>query len=168
MIQIREAGERDAQALAWVHVESWKSTYRGLVPDSYLDSLERSARADDFRDWFKEPGDRFLLAAFNPEGELAGFVSGGKERENHEPGTGELYAIYLLEEYQRQGIGRMLFSACSARLKKLGYRRMILYSMAGNSHRWFYASLGGTQETCVKRAQIGGKSFNLSKFFWAL
>jgi ribosomal protein S18 acetylase RimI-like enzyme len=168
MIQIREASERDAQALARVHVESWKSTYRGLIPDSYLDSLELSARANDFRKWFKEPGDRFLLAAFKPEGELAGFVSGGKEREDHETGTGELYAIYLLEEYQRQGIGRKLFSSCADRLKELGYRRMILYSMAENSHRWFYTSLGGTQETCVKRVRIGGKSFNLSKFFWPI
>lgn len=167
MIQIRKANARDAEALGRVHVESWKSTYRGLVPDDYLDSLEPSDRARNFRDWFKEPEDRFLLAALQEE-EVVGFASGGKERGDHEPGTGELYAIYLLPEVQRQGIGRQLFLACADRLGQMGFKRMVLYCLAENLHQGFYSSLSGTQETCVKQVAIGGKDFNLAKFFWPL
>jgi ribosomal protein S18 acetylase RimI-like enzyme len=168
MILIREGTEKDAEGLARVHVESWKSTYRGLVPDDYLGSLDPEARARDFRAWFQDPADRFLLAAANLGEQLVGFASGGKERGDHEPGTGELYAIYLLQEYQRQGIGQKLFSACADRLGRMGYKRLVLYCLAENLHQRFYSALGGTQETCVKQVQIGGRDFNQAKFFWTL
>ncbi len=36
---IRHARLGDEAGIANVHVKSWKSTYKGLVPDSFLDSL---------------------------------------------------------------------------------------------------------------------------------
>ena len=33
------AGPEDALALALVHVTSWRETYRGLLPDSFLDRM---------------------------------------------------------------------------------------------------------------------------------
>ena len=40
---IREATPEDARAIATVHVASWRTTYRGLLRDAYLDSLDLEA-----------------------------------------------------------------------------------------------------------------------------
>ncbi len=168
MILVREAGEGDAAGIAPVHVESWKSTYRGLVPDDYLNSLDISSRTQDFQNWLKGPPDRFLSVAENLEGEIVGFVSGGPVREKSGPEMGELYAIYFLSGYQRKGIGRKLFYAGADRLKHLGYRRMVLYSLAGNPHQAFYTALGGREEPAAKKIQIGGMTFRLALYSWVL
>ena len=36
---LRRANINDAAAIAKVHVDTWKSTYKGIVPDDYLSSL---------------------------------------------------------------------------------------------------------------------------------
>ena len=46
---IRSATPDDAERLASVHVEAWKSTYRGQVPDAYLDALSVQDRVDVWR-----------------------------------------------------------------------------------------------------------------------
>jgi hypothetical protein len=45
-VNVRRARLQDAAAIARVHVDAWRSTYRGIVPDEHLDgmSYERSKR----------------------------------------------------------------------------------------------------------------------------
>ena len=47
---IRPATVDDAAAVAHVHVSSWRSTYRGLMPDAVLDSLSVERRAEFWRE----------------------------------------------------------------------------------------------------------------------
>jgi GNAT superfamily N-acetyltransferase len=54
-----------------------------------------------------------------------------------------LYAIYLLESYQRRGIGKQLFDAIVARLRRDGMRSMLLWALEQNAARGFYEHLGG-------------------------
>jgi len=42
---IRSATASDAPAIGHVHVESWRSTYRGLMPDAVLVNLSAEQRA---------------------------------------------------------------------------------------------------------------------------
>ena len=46
---IRDATLDDALGIAQVHVTTWKSGYRGLVPDSRLESLSVPLRAERWR-----------------------------------------------------------------------------------------------------------------------
>ena len=43
---IREAAVNDATAIAQVQVESWRTTYAGIVPDAFLASLSVETRAE--------------------------------------------------------------------------------------------------------------------------
>ena len=36
---IREATASDASGIARVHVDAWRATYRGIVPDAHLDAM---------------------------------------------------------------------------------------------------------------------------------
>ncbi|WP_338030325.1 GNAT family N-acetyltransferase [Fervidibacillus albus] len=72
------------------------------------------------------------------------FVAGGKKRIDEYDGyDGELYAIYILHNYQKQGIGKALVNAFANDLSKKGFESMIVRVLEQNPARYFYESLGG-------------------------
>src|SRR5215471_9877076 len=101
MTAIRPARIEDASRIAYVQVESWKTTYAGVVPDAYLASLTIESRADSWRKQF-DGGTNVILVAEDKSG-LFGFVSGGALRDSIPGYDAELYAIYLLKQRQREG-----------------------------------------------------------------
>ncbi len=56
---------------------------------------------------------------------------------------GEVYALYLLQEYRRHGIGRQLMRAAAQRLQLAGFRSLLVWVLRENPARHFYARLGG-------------------------
>ena len=42
-LTLRRANAGDAPAIARVRVDSWRTTYRGLIPDAYLDAMQVEA-----------------------------------------------------------------------------------------------------------------------------
>ena len=81
---IRPARMEDAGAIAFVHVESWKSTYAGIVPDEYLASLSVKSRTVAWKELF-DAGTSLMFVAEDTTG-VFGFVSGGKLRDRSRSG----------------------------------------------------------------------------------
>lgn len=46
---IRGATVADAEGIAHIHVASWRSTYRGIMPDALLAGLSMERRAANWR-----------------------------------------------------------------------------------------------------------------------
>jgi ribosomal protein S18 acetylase RimI-like enzyme len=139
---IRSATIDDAPAIARVHVASWRSTYRTLLPRDFLDSLTELHYAERWRRFIGEGSSRVYV--LEVEGVMAGFASGGRERAGETGYTGELYAIYLLDEVQRRGHGRELVRGVVAGLRDLGLDDMIIWVLRDNQPaRLFYERLGG-------------------------
>ncbi len=70
---------------------------------------------------------------------------GGPERSGDPVYTGELYAIYLLEGWQRRGIGRRLTIEVVRQLTQQGLTSLLVWVLAENPSRRFYEALGGRQ-----------------------
>jgi len=141
---IREATAADAPAIARVHVESWRTTYRGIVPDDVLANLSVERRARGWAERLGKPGGpEFVYVAEDDTEAVVGFASGGPEREGDRRYTGELYAIYLLADQQGKGIGRQLARIVAERLATMGHDAMLVWVLAANPARHFYAALGG-------------------------
>ncbi len=139
---VRPAGTRDASAIARVHVASWRTTYRGLLPDEFLASLTESGYTDRWRRSIEEGSSRVYVA--EEGGSVVGFASGGRERAGELGYGGELYAIYVLDVAQRRGHGRELVRAVAGGLRELGYTDMIVWVLRDNAPaRAFYERLGG-------------------------
>lgn len=52
-MKIRKATEKDVTGIAYVHINSWQSTYKGILPNQYLTSLNLETRkklAKKFKD----------------------------------------------------------------------------------------------------------------------
>jgi ribosomal protein S18 acetylase RimI-like enzyme len=139
---VRPATPSDAPAIARVHVASWRSTYRGVLPDDFLESLSEDAYTERWRRLLEEGSSRVFVT--EQQGEIVGFASGGRERAGETGYSGELYAIYILDGFQRRGHGRELVRAVVDGLREMGLDDMIIWVLRDNeAARRFYERLGG-------------------------
>ena len=143
-MRIRRALPSDAPGIARVDVDSWRSTYVGLVPDDFLASYDYGER-ECARQSLLADESRITYVAENRRDGIVGFLSGGPARMDDMPYAGELYAIYLLEQYQRQGIGRRLVRELCAWLLSQDLTTMYVWVLDKNPSRRFYESLGGIE-----------------------
>lgn len=171
-IIIRAAVSSDAAAIAQVHVDSWQSTYAGTIDAAYLAALSVQRRQQM---WTEVLTSRKLrcheMVAVDIVGKVVGFVSGGPNRSNHasagheaEP-DGEIYALYLLAEFQKQGLGKKLFLTGLQRLQADGFYSCKVWVLKDNPATAFYERLGG-QMYEDKMVDIGGACYLEAGFRW--
>ncbi|MFC0006158.1 GNAT family N-acetyltransferase [Micromonospora siamensis] len=143
---VRTATERDAEALAVVHIRSWQEAYRGKVPQDYLDQLDPTQRRQGWRDWIREdrPPAGTLVLVHDTDG-VIGLVNVSPSRDpDTDPDlVGEIQALYLLPEHWGRGAGRLLMAAGVRRLANAGYRELVLWVLETNDRaRRFYEADG--------------------------
>ena len=142
MIMIRPATIDDAQAIARVHVSSWRSTYRDMLSEDFLASLSEVSYAERWKRVIAEGASKVYVA--EDAGEVVGFASGGRERAGETDYEGELYAIYMIDSAQRRGFGREFVRASVDGQRELGLADMIIWVLRDNQPaRAFYKRLGG-------------------------
>lgn len=171
-INIHPATKEDAEDLALIHVEGWRSSYDGLVPAEFLDGLDRAKYAANWAEWLGA-GTTEALIAHDPDGKAAGFVSFGKLR-TPIPGmspirplyAAEIYAVYILPAYWRAGLGRRLLGEAAVALREKKLKSLCLWVMEGNKRAVsFYKALGG-QRIGSKKVEIGGRTLTEIAFGW--
>jgi ribosomal protein S18 acetylase RimI-like enzyme len=136
---IREAIAADIPALADLHVRTWNATYPDVVKKPTYEIRERQ-----WREAFAvTDGSWFCFVVEGPGGELVGFAKGVSYDHADPPDfAGQLSKIYLLREYQRQGIGRRLMGLVARRFLSQGFASMLLFAEPQNPSCRFYEVLG--------------------------
>jgi GNAT superfamily N-acetyltransferase len=162
-IAIRAARLEDAGAIAHVHVESWRTTYAGIVSDAYLAGLDEILRERLWREWLI--GETLVFVA-EWDGRVVGFAHGGANREGVGDCDAELYAIYLLREAQKRGIGAGLLRAMANALLERNFKSMALWVLEKNRSRSFYEKSGAHIATS-KVIEIGGAKLMEVAYAWA-
>ena len=154
-ITIRAANREDAGPIARVHVDSWRTTYDGIVPAEYLAGLSYRDRETMWNEALTT--DQLaagIVVAETEGGDVVGFASWGPEREGDRTYCAELYAIYILQEHQNRGLGRNLLSTVAQSLLEAGFSSMLLWVLEDNRPACrFYESLGGER--------VGGKTVSI-------
>ena len=172
-VRIRLARLEDAPAIAAVHVRAWQTAYRGIVPDSYLDTMDLAARVERWQERLAHPAEsEFTFVAEltgntkETPGAIIGFSSGGPERHGIAGYDGELYAIYLLPEHRGKGIGRRLVAAAAKWLSERGTQSLVIWVLKDNvKGRAFYEALGG-QLVSEQTITIGSSSLLDVAYGW--
>ena len=160
---VRRAELADAPAIASVEVASWRSTYRGIVPDEQLQGM---SFAEHLSSWTRALSRRSSSTFVGTQRDtVCAFASGGRDRTGNAIYRGELYVIYLLKEVQRQGLGRKLLSAVADDLARNGIESMRVWALERNPFCRFYASLGGVPAG-RRRIAIGGRSLEIVAYGW--
>jgi GNAT superfamily N-acetyltransferase len=161
---VRHAEIQDAAAIARVHVESWRSTYVGIVFDSVLSSFNLESRIENWKDWLLRSGLTTLVAEDNAG--IFGFAGGGPLREEPAGFDAEIYAIYLLQQYQRHGAGANLFRRLVTELQRQDFKSAAVWALEKNPACAFYSRLGGIP-VMRKPIEIGGQTFEEIAYGWA-
>jgi GNAT superfamily N-acetyltransferase len=148
---IRSARPEDARPVAEVHVDSWRHTYRGVLPDEYLDRLSVDDRESMWLGAFADPDPKSGALVAEADGHLVGFASFGPSRDEDAPdGTGEVPAIYVEPAALGTGVGRELFAAVTETLRDAGFTRATLWVLEANaSARRFYEKAGWSWDGAV-------------------
>lgn len=137
---IREATENDLPALATLHVQTWNDTYWTVRNPPTYEIRERQ-----WKEQFKiKDGSWFCFVVQNHEGRLIGFAKGVRYSHADLPDFGgELSKIYLLLEYQRLGLGRLLVGHVARRFLDMGINSMVLFGTPQNPSNRFHEALRG-------------------------
>jgi GNAT superfamily N-acetyltransferase len=166
-ITIRGAVPADADAIAEVHVASWRTTYPGIVEQSYIDGLTVGPRAAKWAQRLSSGDEPALdiLVAVDPEQGIVGFSCGGVLREPVPEFDAELHAIYLLRAFQNAGVGRRLVSAWATLALERGLSAAIVRALAANPACRVYEHLGAEllRETHIV---IGGLPYPERWYGW--
>lgn len=144
-ITLRRAGPGDWAAVAAVHAASWRSAYRGIYPDHYLDDHAPEERRAFWRralsDWDPEVDAVFLA---EETGEAIGFACLRREAEAGGP---LLDNLHVLPDRKGEGIGRRLIAAAAAWLVEREPKAALQLGVWADNvaARGFYARLGGRE-----------------------
>jgi ribosomal protein S18 acetylase RimI-like enzyme len=138
------AGPGDAVDLAQVHVQSWRESYRGMLPQVYLDRMSVVAHARRWRARLMRLNE-VTLAAETREG-LVAYASGDWARSGR-PAEAEIATLYVLKRAQRVGLGRRLMTDVARTLAARGATSLVIWVLRDNTgaHR-FYEKMGGVLE----------------------
>ncbi len=154
--KIRKAIIGEERDIVHVHIQTWKTAYAGIVDNDYLKHLDENS-PKRFSSIQKDISGGHIYVALNDD-KIIGFAIFGKSRDDDFPDYGELYALYVLEAYQRTGIGRMLVAAVKNEFKLKGYKNFIIACLTQNPSCSFYEKIGG-EIAAEKLCTIGGKKY---------
>ncbi len=152
---VRPAAATDAEAIAGVHIRSWQSAYRGMLPDEYLDGLDPVARGRWWRNQLDHP-DRGTTWVATIEDAVVGFLSLGPSRdEDADPRTLEIFSVYLEPSLFGSGVARDLMRTALAELPARA--SVTLWTASENERsRHFYRRHGFSPDGTERIEEIGG------------
>ena len=132
----RRAEVRDATAIAAVHVGGWNETYRGVLPDEFLDAMTLQRRIAHWRQRLADP--RCVTYVAGGARSVVGFACGGAHEKPRPPYDAFLFHLYVLRSEHRRGIGRALLALVARDLRERGLHGMQLTVLSTNPARAFY------------------------------
>jgi GNAT superfamily N-acetyltransferase len=157
----------DADDIAALHAESWRSAYRGFLPDAFLDGPIFDERRELWvaRMCAPDPHRRCVLKAVSG-GMLVGFACVLLDAESCWGAL--LDNLHVKPALKRQGIGRRLFEE-ARRWVDVTARGTPLHLtvIEGNvDARHFYHRLGGTIVERTTREVIPGIEVGILRYVW--
>jgi len=141
-IAICKALPENANDYADCVISCWQSAYKGIVSDEYLKNMlaEKKQRVEKYKSIFIAPGDCEYFCVMQSE-RMIGFLIIQKNRDEFR--IGEIWAIYLIEEFWGKGYGTKLLDFALAELKHAGKKNVFLWVFEENKKaRRFYEKHG--------------------------
>ena len=144
-LAIRPANVGDAPAIARIRIDGWRTAYRGIVPDAYLDAMDLDASVALWQRILAAVPNAISVFVADDDGEVVGFAAGNMLEEPRHDLDAELSAVYVRRDHQRAGIGRQLVCAVAQAQRGHGASGLIVWTLSGNkAARAFFEGLGAT------------------------
>ncbi len=165
---IRKAKTEDAHKVAFINAESWQTTYKGIVAQSFLETITPEQQFPRAKRLVGSSDLSCIVAENQQTGDIAGFACFGKNREPKVDADCELQAIYLLEKYQGLGIGKMLFDFGVQELKEKSKQRMTVSVFEANKQARAFYERQGAKQIPNDHVDLAGVRYITSTYIWNL
>lgn len=166
-LSIRAAVPADAGHIARINVQTWLSTYEGILPRHILDRLNEETEAKERTAFLSAiPNDHCALVAELPKKGIVGFAIGGPHRSKRiREYDWEVYELYIQNDWQGKGIGRLLLGQLKQDLFALRKGNLVAWTYQENANKGFFSRQGGVQ--AKKRiVRISGTKLEEWAYVW--
>jgi ribosomal protein S18 acetylase RimI-like enzyme len=153
---VRPSVPDDAEAVERLRIAGWKTGYRGIMPDEYLDSLlvDVDRRRRHMADLPPGVSDSVAIA----DGAVVGWIACGPSRDPDRPGPrqGEIFACYVHPDWWRRGVGRLLMEHALEVLAAAGRDDITIWVLKANDRaRGLYEAFGFGPDGTRKLVEFG-------------
>jgi len=161
------ATARDVESIARLHAQSWRSAYRGMLSDDYLDQHVEADRLEFWTARFANvaPDRRLILQALS-DGRLLGFVCVLLDTE---PEWGaRLDNLHVSPESKGTGVGYVLFNAAREWIASVSPGTAMHLWCVERNHvaRRFYERQGGQIVETASRPVAQELSVPELRYWW--
>lgn len=144
-MNIRNMDIMDISFVVDINIQMWRKTYKEIINEEVFVMREknREISINIIKEKLESKDNFYKVVSI--DNKIVGFISYGKNRDMGEDNLGEIYAIYILEEFHKKGIGKKLLSYAKDDLKEKGYSSLVIWTLEENKNREFYEKIGGKE-----------------------
>jgi GNAT superfamily N-acetyltransferase/REP element-mobilizing transposase RayT len=150
----------DFDAISRIYALSWKTAYKNIVPQQYLDELPENRWSDVLRN---SSYDNFVMIK---DGEYIGTSGVCPAKDEEMSGWGEIMSIYLLPEYFGKGYGKPLLDNSISALLNMGYDKIYLWVLEKNTMARRFYEKNGFSLSGKKLKTIGSRELTSVRYIY--
>ena len=165
-ITIRKALPEDAYNYAMCHISCWQTAYKGIVSDEFLSDMrtKKEQQVEGYRKVLSEPGDCEYYCVLLEE-EMIGFYIINQSRDESQSFIGEIWAVYLVEEFRGKGLGKEILAFAVDELKRVSPKEIFLWVLEDNNRaRRFYEKNNFVCDGTKRETTMWGGPLTLVKY----
>ena len=162
----RQANQEDVGAIAVLHTNSWRQTYRNIMSDQYLDGDIFAERKKVWTERLANPAPNQHVILAEEEEKLIGFVC--VFGQDH-PQFGSLIDnLHVTKDLRGKGIGRQLLQQAAIWIKEQYQENKMylwVYELNTNARR-VYEKLGAINHELENKQNPDGTYANSFRYIW--
>lgn len=141
-ISYRKATVEDCYSIAELKGIVWNTTYKGIYPDEKLRGYDVKKNEQILQNIVCNSDIEVYVATANDR--IVGFMTCGKPYKPFRHYEQEVGLLYILKEYQKQGIGKGFFEIARQQVKEAGFAEFMVAVNSQNVNAiQFYLAMGG-------------------------
>ncbi len=138
-IIITKATQEDAESIITININSWKTTYKNILPDDILNNLDSKKETAITK--CKNKIQEYVVCKYNNK--IIGFARYGPNKKNYSKDYAEVYALYVKDNFQKKKVGSSILNYIFNNLKN-NYKYVLISTLKSNKANLFYKKVGGT------------------------
>ena len=164
MTFVRIAQKEDIEKISYVLASSWKTAYREIVHDDYLNALKNNHWVEFLTTGLSK--DSLFSMVIENDQEIVGAAILSKTEEEHEV---NLISFYLLPDIIGQGFGHTLYCAIETEMRSRGFLNCIIDVLDSNTRAiHFYEAHGFIDTNKEINAVLGEHNYTCKVFMKSL
>ena len=153
---IRAGKLSDADQITAIKVDSWKETYKDLIPKEALNKITYEKEKEKYINKFNNR----RIVVYEENNEILGYSFFGKRqnvnKEKMEDYTSEIYALYIKNDFKRKGVGTKLINHIWDTLKKENNEKVLLWCLKDNQNAIDFYKKNGFEYLNNKKEELNG------------